>query len=130
MTDKPNAADRRIAYLTESDDDRPGARALAYILADSGEYGTYAPVIRTWDHPNIDGASILSERYAFLTHGDNEASDGWKDGFERRVPEDVDAAEFCKMLGRAYLAAAHRLDPDAPDDIDPQEFDLLTEGDR
>lgn len=123
MSDKPVGAGKRIEQLTTADDDRPGARALAYILADSGTYGTYAPVIRTWDHPTIDGASILSERYAFLTHGDNDASDGWKDGFERRVPEGVDPAEFCKTIGRAYLAAAHRLATE--EEADAQEFDLL-----
>lgn len=126
MSDKPNAAGKRIEYLTTADDDRHGARALAYILADSGTYGSWAPVIRTWDHPNIDGGSILSERYAFLTHGDNDASDAWKDGVDRRVPEDVDPAEFCRTLARAYQAAAHRLDA-ADDDLDAQEFDLLGE---
>lgn len=104
-----------------------GETVLGYLRVSSTDRGDYYLVVRSWPHPDVPGATILSERYAYLTTGDG--SDGWIDnGVNRRV-EGFDPATMCQELASVYAQAAARFRGGTENDRDPHVSDLLeTEG--
>jgi len=60
--------------------------------------------LRSWDHPNAEGASIISLRYAKLAR-DGQGHDGWDDkGVNMRVPAGVDPADALDALAQMFAS--------------------------
>lgn len=93
----------------------PGEQFLGKVLTDTTDDGAFFLVHRCWEHPEVDGAHVISERYAYLTRGDG--SDGWVNrqdaaGINRRVPPGVDPSEFLRRLGQSQVEASVRVGTD------------------
>lgn len=106
MSDPLVGVDARLEQLTG-----PDADLLGYFKADDTDQGVYYLTLRSWPHPDVDGATILALRYAYLTRGDG--SDGWTEsGVNMRVSGDPVA--FLQALSQMAAAAIPRQgNPDA-----------------
>lgn len=90
----------RLEQLCEDNQTLRGQVAINYT-----DDGAYYLVVREKPHPDIPGAHVLSERYAYLTRGDG--NDGWlTNGINRRVTGDL--AEFSQQLAQLYAGVAAR----------------------
>lgn len=88
-----------------------GEDVLAYAPTSETSEGVYFLVLREWDHPDADDATVASLRYAYLTRGDG--SDGWlENGINMRV-EGADTRRFLKNLARLMYGAVDD-DQDGP----------------
>lgn len=98
----PDDAAESVAELTE-----PSERLLGVMKAGETDDGHYYLVLRTWPHPDVDGAWTLALRYAYLTKGDG--SDGWTEkGVNMRVEGSV--TRFLQSLSRMFAGSIPRLD--------------------
>jgi len=92
----------RIRRLTND-----GETLHGYTKVSETDEGAYYVVVREWPHPDVDDAQILSERYAYLTHGDG--SDGWvENGINRR--DTFESGELARSLAQMYASIAARQD--------------------
>lgn len=90
-----------------------GETLLGFAPTSETDEGVYFLVLRSWDHPEVDGATILSMRYAYLTRGDG--GDGWVGGEDSsgaagiNVRIEGDPEEFLGGLAQLVAAAKPRL---------------------
>lgn len=92
---------QRLLELTGADAD-----LLGFLRASNTDQGAYYLTLRAWPHPDVDGATTLSIRYAYLTAG--SGSDGWTDqGMNIRIEGDPE--EFVGLLAQMVAAARPRL---------------------
>lgn len=111
----PIGAEKRMAELTD-----PSERLLGVTKASETDEGHYYLVLRTWPHPDVDGAWTLSLRYAYLTKGNG--GDGWTEqGMNMRVEDSM--VKFLQCLSQMFTQAVGRLDGEA----DPTMHDATTE---
>jgi len=108
--------EQRIRQLANAEE-----TVLGYAPTSTTDQGVYFVVLRHYPHPDVDGASVLNVRYAYLTRG--EGSDGWLDnGVNVRI--EGDPAEFLAGLAQLFAAAQPRLDGEddpATTDLTPSE---------
>jgi hypothetical protein len=115
MTDVDADAEREIIEKMLADDRRriealTDARSQLLGVAFSGatDEGRYYLCLRSWDHPFVDDASIISLWYAYLSTTD-DGSDGWTDdGVQMRCT--ADRAHFLQTLGQMFAGGIPRLD--------------------
>jgi len=101
MSEHAVGAMKRLEQLTGADAD-----LLGYTLADTTDEGFYYLTLRAWPHPDVDDASTLSLRYAYLTAGDG--GDGWVDeGMNMRV--EGDPSTFLQALAQMFASGIPRL---------------------
>lgn len=92
---------------------RDGETLHGYTKTGESDEGAFFAVVREWDHPDLDDAEILSERYAFLTM--TGGSDGWIDnGVNRR--DTFEDGELARSLAQMYAGIAARQGAENPDD--------------
>lgn len=90
--------DARLAQLAND-----GEEVLGYAPASETDAGIYFIVLRHYDHPDVDSATVLNVRYAYLTRG--SGSDGWVDnGINMRI--EGDPQEFMQSLARLFANAS------------------------
>jgi hypothetical protein len=97
-----------------------GETIHGYAPTSETDEGIYFLVIRSWPHPDVEGAATVSLRYAYLTRG--EGSDGWlENGINMRV-EDGNVERFLTGLARlVYYAVENAGTGPATKDLRPLE---------
>jgi hypothetical protein len=109
-----------------SDDDLVGVERRLRNLCDDHEHlinfafngatddGAYYLTLRTWGHPNVDDAAMISLRFAYLTFGDGR--DGWYNGaagINIRVPEGRDPVDHLWAIAQFIGQGSKLLDAGA-----------------
>jgi hypothetical protein len=116
--------EKRLQQLCEGEE-----QLLACLGTDETDQGVYALTLRAWPHPEVDGATTVSLRYAYLTKGDG--GDGWVGsdddaaGINMRVPAGVDVYEFFQTMSAFFAASGARYQNGHSE---PYTDDLLAEG--
>lgn len=110
MSEEIIRIDRRLNGLMDDDETLYGKTII-----DETDEGWYVLVARGWDHPEVEGTEILSERFAYLTKG--EGGDCWVDwndavAINRRDvgPDGATAQALAEMY--AAIAARQRNEGD------------------
>lgn len=98
------AVDARLDQLADDHE-----QVLSKSWCDETDEGHYFIVFRCWEHPDVDGAHVISTRYAYLTKGGG--GDAWVDWFDAagincRVPPGVRPETFLETLADAATQAA------------------------
>lgn len=100
----------------------PEQNLLGFAPTSETDDGVYYLTVREWPHPDVDGAHIVSIRYAYLTRG--SGTDGWVDGGGVELRVEGDPQEFVGDLARLMAACKPRVGGEkrpVRDDLRPTE---------